>query len=57
MMKKNFKKRPPREEKEFDQKLVDLARVTRVTKGGKQMSFRATIVIGDRKGRVGFGIG
>ncbi|MCG2694159.1 30S ribosomal protein S5 [Candidatus Parcubacteria bacterium] len=57
MMKQNFRKRPPREEKEFDQKLVDLARVTRVTKGGKQMSFRATIVIGDRKGRVGFGIG
>jgi len=44
-------------DKEFEQKLVDLARVTRVTKGGKRMSFRATMVIGDKKGRVGFGIG
>jgi len=46
-----------REEKEFEQKLVDLARVTRVTKGGKQLSFRATLVIGDKKGRAGFGLG
>ncbi len=45
-----------REKPEFDQQIVDLARVTRVTKGGKQLSFRACVVIGDRKGRVGFGI-
>src|SRR3989344_413823 len=45
-----------REKPEFDQHILDLARVTRVTKGGKQMSFRATVVIGDRKGRVGYGI-
>lgn len=50
--KPKFKKEKP----EFDQQIVDLARVTRVTKGGKQLSFRATVVIGDRKGRVGFGI-
>lgn len=42
---------------EFEQQTVDLARVTRVTKGGKQMSFRACIVVGDRKGRVGEGTG
>ncbi len=48
--------RPPREKPEFDQEIIDLARVTRVTKGGKQMSFRACIVIGDRRGRVGYGI-
>lgn len=47
--------RPKREKPEFDQQIIDLARVTRVTKGGKQMSFRATVIIGDRKGRVGFG--
>jgi small subunit ribosomal protein S5 len=46
-----------REEKEFDQKILDLARVTRVTKGGKRMRFRATVVVGDRKNRVGFGVG
>lgn len=45
-----------REQPEFDQQIVDLARVTRVTKGGKQLSFRVCLVIGDRKGRVGYGI-
>ena len=48
----NFKKEKP----EFDQQIVDLARVTRVTKGGKHLSFRAVVVIGDHKGRVGYGI-
>ena len=38
---------------EFEQKLVEIRRVTRVTGGGKQLSFRACVVIGDRKGRVG----
>jgi small subunit ribosomal protein S5 len=50
------KRRMKREKPEFDQQIVDLARVTRVTKGGKQLSFRVCIVIGDRKGRVGYGI-
>jgi len=45
-----------REKPEFDQHILDLARVTRVTKGGKQMSFRACVLIGDRNGRVAFGI-
>lgn len=44
-----------REQKEFDQKILDLARVTRVTAGGKRMRFRATVVVGDHKGRVGVG--
>src|SRR3989338_5391197 len=43
-----------REDKEFNQVTLDLARVTRVTKGGKRMRFRATVIIGDGKGRVGF---
>jgi len=45
-----------KEKPEFDQTIADLARVTRVTKGGKQMSFRACVLIGDRKGRVGYGV-
>ncbi|MFH1286495.1 MAG: 30S ribosomal protein S5 [Candidatus Magasanikbacteria bacterium] len=45
-----------KEKPEFDQQIVDLARVTRVTKGGKQLSFRAGVVIGDRNGRVGHGV-
>lgn len=44
------------EKPEFEQKLVDLARVTRVTRGGKQLNFRALVVLGDRKGKVGYGI-
>ncbi|MFA6184117.1 MAG: 30S ribosomal protein S5 [Parcubacteria group bacterium] len=49
--------RKKREKPEFEQKLLDLARVTRVVKGGRRFSFRATMVIGDRKGRVGVGVG
>ena len=45
-----------REPREFEQKILELARVTRVTKGGKRMRFRASLVIGDRRGRVGFGV-
>lgn len=41
---------------EFDSALMDLARVTRVMRGGKRMRFRACIVVGDRKGRVGFAV-
>lgn len=63
--KKNFKprgkgkgrgRRPQREPKEFEQKILDLARVTRVTAGGKRMRFRCCLVIGDKKGRVGLGL-
>lgn len=53
---KKGKGRVQKEKPEFDQQIVDLARVTRVTKGGKQMSFRATVLIGDRRGRVGYGV-
>jgi len=45
-----------REVREFEQKMVDLARVTRVMKGGKRMSFRACVVIGNSKGKVGYGL-
>ena len=45
-----------RERSEFDQKVIELSRVTRVVKGGKRMRFRALVVIGDRKGRVGMGL-
>ncbi len=47
---------PRREKREFEQKMIDLARVTRVVKGGRRFSFRAAVVIGNRKGKVGFGV-
>ena len=49
--------RRKREPKEFEESILRIDRVTRVTRGGRQMRFRVTVVIGDRKGRVGFGIG
>lgn len=49
-------RRPPQEPREFEQKILELSRVTRVTKGGKRMRFRTCLIIGDRKGRVGIGI-
>lgn len=48
--------RRPEAEKEFDQRILALDRVTRVTKGGKRMRFRACVIIGDHKGKVGFGV-
>lgn len=41
---------------EFETKLLDLARVTRVTGGGKRLRFRAVVVAGDRKSKIGIGI-
>lgn len=43
--------------KEFEEVLLEVGRVTKVTSGGRQLRFRAAVVIGDRKGRVGFGLG
>jgi len=44
-------------EKEFVEKLVKLNRTAKVVKGGRRFSFSALTVIGDRKGRVGYGFG
>lgn len=45
-----------RERPEFEQKMLDLRRVTRVVKGGRRFRFRATLIIGNRKGKVGVGV-
>ena len=44
-------------EKEFDERVVDIARVAKVVKGGRKFHFRVTIVAGDNNGRVGVGTG
>lgn len=44
------------EDKEFDSKLLDLARVVRVTKGGRHFRFRAVVIIGNKNGKVGVGV-
>lgn len=53
---KYHKAQKEREKPEFEQKLVDLARVTRVMAGGKRLRFRACVVIGDYTGRIGWGV-
>lgn len=52
-------KRSPRvrEQKEFEEVVLQVARVTRVVKGGRRLRFRASVVIGNRKGKVGLGVG
>lgn len=46
-----------REPKEFDEQVIQIDRVTRVVKGGRKLRFRATVAIGNRKGKVGLGVG
>lgn len=51
---KTFAERP---KPEFDQKIIDIRRVTRVMAGGRRMSFAVALAIGDKKGSIGLGTG
>jgi len=51
------RKNMPREQKEFEERVVKINRVSKTVKGGRRMRFSALVVIGDKKGRVGFGLG
>jgi len=46
-----------RRDKEFDEKVVKISRLSKKTKGGNRISFSALIVLGDKKSRVGVGLG
>jgi len=50
-------RRQERRDDEFDSEIIDISRVSKVTKGGKNFSFRVTAVVGDRKGRISVGKG
>jgi len=50
------KKNTRRNEVRFTERLIKISRVSKVTKGGKKLSFRAIVVIGDEKGQVGVGV-
>ncbi|MBT5016400.1 30S ribosomal protein S5 [Candidatus Peregrinibacteria bacterium] len=58
MAKPQRRNRGPRkqEPKEYDEEVIQLDRVTRVVKGGRRLRFRATVAIGNRKGKVGVGV-
>jgi small subunit ribosomal protein S5 len=43
--------------KEYDDNVIEIRRVARVVKGGKRFSFRATVVIGNKRGKLGVGMG
>ncbi|MFA5157782.1 MAG: 30S ribosomal protein S5 [Patescibacteria group bacterium] len=45
-----------RQPSEFDERVVEISRVSRVVKGGRRIRFRILVVIGDRKGKIGYGI-
>ena len=49
--------RADRPKPEFDQKMIDIRRVTRVVAGGRRFSFSVTLIAGDKKGRIGVGVG
>lgn len=49
-------KREPRP-KQYEEQVINIGRVTKVTKGGLHFRFSATVVVGDRKGKVGLGTG
>lgn len=54
---KSFKKTRVEEKDEFEKVTLSVTRVSKTVKGGRKIHFRVLVVVGDKKGRVGFGVG
>ncbi len=54
---KKHSNRPQKPRSEFEEQVIQVDRVTRVVAGGRRMRFRATVIVGNRKGKVGMGMG
>ena len=52
-----MQKRNDSKEKQFEELVIDVKSVVKVNKGGRQRRYSAIVVVGDRKGKVGLGIG
>ena len=55
-LKKNTRRNSSLQEPKLVERLIKISRVSKVTKGGKKLSFRAIVVVGDEKGQVGVGV-
>jgi small subunit ribosomal protein S5 len=55
-VKKNSRRTNNLQEPKFVERLIKISRVSKVTKGGKKLSFRAIVVVGDENGKVGVGV-